>query len=457
MDNAKSILVIHAADVHQHLRHLDQILQALKNEGRMDSSDSLQGEAFTPDSLNDLGIGDGVILLLSAGMEEYMSEIEKSLLELKARIPQCKIIDILVDNIPYEPLFITFPQDLIPIRDRADMDSVWNEIGNILRDMFPGRRKGLPWKMMAKYAIGIVVLVGLLFFLFWGKAPVADFSYRVLDPVKGDVIANAGECYLPCKVFFNDKSRNADRLSWNLKDTVIDGNPEPEHVFLKADTYEMELVAGNGNKSARTVKTLKVKGPPFANFEVVNDGCVAPCDPQFKNTSLNATSFTWTFEGTTLNSSDQENPGTVIFTNEGKFNVRLSATNEDGIKADTVRSVSVIRNNETFAGFTPTKVTSGYPAVQTWKFINNSKNGTAYKWDFGDGSLPVASSEPQHTFNGYGTYVVTLQVIGQEGQDETFAPVNVRPNRFYGLVNTKIYDRKVERDIMKSVPGRVND
>lgn len=456
MDETKSILVIHSADAHQHLGNLEHILRSLETERRIDSYETLASDNFNTNLFDDRASGAGVIVLLTSGLEDRLPDIEKTLLELKTRSPQYKIIDILIDNIPYEPMFITFPQDLKPVRDRVDMDSAWNEIGASLRDMFPAKGKGLPWKLLAKYGAGLAILFGLLFFIFRGNSPVADFSYRVLDPVKGDVIANADECYLPCQVFLNDKSRNAESLSWDLKDTVIRDNTEPEHVFLRAGTYEIALVAANGNRTDRAVKSVRVKGPPFASFEVVNDGCVAPCDPQFKNTSQHANSFSWTFEEATPLSSEQENPGTVTYSAEGKFNVRLSVSNEDGITSDTVRIVSVIRNNETFASFTPTKVTSGYPAVQTWQFINNSKNGTAYKWDFGDGSLPVASSAPQHTFNGYGTYVVTLQVIGPNGQDETFAPVSVRQFGFYDAIDGKIYDAKIERDIMRRVPIRVN-
>jgi gliding motility-associated-like protein len=41
-------------------------------------------------------------------------------------------------------------------------------------------------------------------------------------------------------------------------------------------------------------------------------------------------------------------------------------------------------------------------------FTNNSVNGVDYIWDFGDGSAPVTTTNPTHTYTSAGTYVVML-------------------------------------------------
>ena len=459
MADSISVHVVHAGDAGQHLGHLTKILKDLQSEKRIDSYNTIDHVTVTAETFDSLVADDMVITLLTNGLIGQQAEIEQALISIKLEKPKYKMVEVIIDNIPYHEDFIALPTTLEPIRESEDMDAVWNGIGMALREIFPVRKIIDPppsWKKYIPYMVGIIVFGGLLFWLFQGKQPKADFSYRVLDPIKGDVVSNAEECYIPCKVFLNDRSENASSLKWDLKDTIISDNPEPEHVYLSPGDYDMKLIASNGGKEHLAIKKLMVKGPPFASFEVVNKGCQAPCDPQFKNTSLNATSFTWTFEGATPNSSDKENPGPVMYTANGDFKVTLSATNADGIKSDTTQVVSVIPDNTTFASFTPSKVTNGYGKPQVWKFNNNSKNATSYKWDFGDGSLPVATFEPQHTFKEYGTYVVTLQVVGETGMVQTFAPVSVRSNKFGVLIDHKIYNKTVYDKVMTKkfiVPG----
>ena len=48
-------------------------------------------------------------------------------------------------------------------------------------------------------------------------------------------------------------------------------------------------------------------------------------------------------------------------------------------------------------------------------FSNNSTNGTAFSWDFGDGSAPSTQAAPQHQYSALGIYAVTLTVTAPTG------------------------------------------
>ena len=81
-------------------------------------------------------------------------------------------------------------------------------------------------------------------------------------------------------------------------------------------------------------------------------------------------------------------------------------------------------SNKTAAKFS----ISGYENVTpcTITFINISSNATSYVWDFGDGSSSTQSN-PTHTYNFNGTYVLRLKATGPEGVDSACKLVAIEP------------------------------
>lgn len=71
---------------------------------------------------------------------------------------------------------------------------------------------------------------------------------------------------------------------------------------------------------------------------------------------------------------------------------------------------------------------SGYehPTPCTITFINVSSNSTSYMWDFGDGTTSTASN-PTHTYNLNGTYILRLTATGPEGTSEACKLVSIEP------------------------------
>ena len=455
MANSNAVYVVHATDAEQHLGYLTQILKALKSENRIDNYSTVEHDSVTEETFKSLGEGDMVITMLTKGLIGLQARIEETLIGLTHEQPKYKKVEIIVDNIPYHDDFIALPMSLEPIRDSEDMDGVWKQIGMELMEMLPLRKKkGFNLKPFIPYAIGIAVIA--LGFWVWKsglftKVPTAAFSYNVLDPVKGDVIAEAEECYLPCKVLLNNKSKDAEKIIWELKDTIIEDVDEPVHVYLKPDMYNMTLTASAGKKRSIYSRQLKVKAPPFASFEITNNGCTAPCSIEFKNTSVAVSKYSWSFDGVAANSDIKETPAPRLYNTDGIFNVILVAENEEGIKTDTIRQVEILKDNTPFPEFKTVKIAGGTNPQQKFRFTNLSKNGNTYVWNFGDGTLPktVFNKQPiDHTFKGYNTYAVSLKVIGTGGDSREFVqPVRVR-NKFT-IPGYQIYDAKVLKDVMK--------
>ena len=51
--------------------------------------------------------------------------------------------------------------------------------------------------------------------------------------------------------------------------------------------------------------------------------------------------------------------------------------------------------------------------------MNNSTNGRAYAWDFGDGIGTSIEFAPTYTYEEAGTFTITLVISGDGGQEQT--------------------------------------
>ena len=162
------------------------------------------------------------------------------------------------------------------------------------------------------------------------------------------------------------------------------------------------------------------RDPPVASFTVQNNGCIAPCNVAFTNSSDNASSYSWDF-GDGSAKDNAENP-THLFQNPGTYKVVLTAIAEDPnitISDTTSRTVSILPPtlNQTVASFTVDKTTCETPCTVT--ITNTSINTNSYSWDFGDGNVGnQTASSFTHTYTSEGMFDINLTATGPGGTDE---------------------------------------
>lgn len=131
------VQLIHASDAPQHTGELKSILQRMKSENRISDFSALDVSS-NPGNITFITEDDqGIIVLLTNQIESVRNEIESLLRNITQEKQNIKLIEIIVDNLPYHNNFISFPQDLMPIRSRVDMNLVWNGIEQDLQAMFP--------------------------------------------------------------------------------------------------------------------------------------------------------------------------------------------------------------------------------------------------------------------------------------------------------------------------------
>lgn len=144
--------------------------------------------------------------------------------------------------------------------------------------------------------------------------------------------------------------------------------------------------------------------PPIAAFNSTNTFVCAGTPIDFQNTSVNATSYAWSFPGGSPASSSVVNPQ-VIYPTSGTYTVELIVSGPGGV--DTIQQqVAVQVSQQNVAAFAVNADTLYLPsAILTCS--NGSQNANGYLWNFGDGTSSQ-DVNPWHQYSTSGTYSVEL-------------------------------------------------
>lgn len=111
----------------------------------------------------------------------------------------------------------------------------------------------------------------------------------------------------------------------------------------------------------------------------------------------------------------------ILFSQPGQYQVRLQASNPIASASQT-RLITVVPHPA--AQFTLDDMTPGVGQTVTFISQSGGQQPLQYAWDFGDG-VTSAEANPQHQYNGLGTYQVHLRVWNQYGQSDAYWPVTV--------------------------------
>ena len=168
-------------------------------------------------------------------------------------------------------------------------------------------------------------------------------GFKVLQAAAGDdatINIKEGE-----SVHFMDMSTgNPTTWSWTFEGgTPATSNEQnPVVTYDKAGSYAVTLTVGNGSTTATTTREayVNVSGEaPVANIGLPDGAYLSPWVMMFVPTNVpltfkdastgNPTQWSWTFQGTDVTSSTEQNP-TVTYTQEGSYGIKLEVTNDMG-------------------------------------------------------------------------------------------------------------------------------
>ena len=224
-----------------------------------------------------------------------------------------------------------------------------------------------------------------------GNVPTAAFS----QTITGD------------KAVFANNSTDADSFTWHFGDGETSAIFAPLHPYEMDGIYTVELIAINSCGSDTASNEITIVTEPTAAFATsATTGCV-PFTVQFTDqSSSNATTWEWTFEGGNPSFSNQQNPE-VTFNAAGNYSVTLVVSNAAGSSASVQNNLLQI-NDLPSVGFATTVDGA------TVQFDNTSANATQFFWNFGDGDASTAMN-PSHFYSEDGTFVVTLVATNECG------------------------------------------
>lgn len=224
--------------------------------------------------------------------------------------------------------------------------------------------------------------------------------------------------------FFVDSVRYADSSPWP---TEPDGNgpslafcdPELDNAIAENWTYSVEFAAIN--QDGDTIYATPGSGclmAPDADFEADTTIILVGGEVNFTDlSSYDPTSWSWTFEGGTPETSDQQTPPPIVYNEEGEFTVTLFASNDAGEDTETKEQYIKV-------GYKPAaNFEASDTAIDVGGYVDftdlSENNPDSWDWMF-EGGTPENSTEQNPMgiqYNTMGVYDVKLIATNMFGSD----------------------------------------
>jgi len=262
---------------------------------------------------------------------------------------------------------------------------------------------------------------------------IIDFEYS---------IANSSYT-VPVTLDITNRTTGADFYTWTFagaSPATADTKQPGAITYNQAGTYTIRLEAWNDTQ--RTVKEITVLldsavTVDFTMATQVND--FSPATIAFTNLTRGASSYAWTFEGGTPETSTSADPGPIVFTEPGDHNVTLTVTN--GRESYTVSKVVTVKPAMAAAfEIIPSFEDEDYEAPLKATLSNNTISGLRYTWTATSGAISDNHAEtPDIFFSNPGDYTVTLTVENDKETQTIDRTIHVKPNsNLYTMTDVRL-------------------
>lgn len=191
--------------------------------------------------------------------------------------------------------------------------------------------------------------------------------------------------------------------AWDFGDGFTSTAANPSHTYNTEGTYTIRLIIttnGGCSDTVEYINGLQVGVPPTVNFTAAPLVVCAFQPVTFTDlSSSNVDQWSWNFgDG---NTTSLQNP-VHTYQDTGFFSVALTVSNNGCLRVLT--RPNYIQVLPPVADF---RDSTDCAARRTKYFINTTRGGVTYLWNFGDGNTSTAVS-PVHTYAATGNYTVTL-------------------------------------------------
>nr|WP_294861202.1 N-acetylmuramoyl-L-alanine amidase [uncultured Fluviicola sp.] len=191
--------------------------------------------------------------------------------------------------------------------------------------------------------------------------------------------------------------------------------------LMTGTTYYASVKSENGagvfssvtSSNGQTV--TQPTNPPNASFVLQNTYMCSTDSLLFQNTSIDGTSYLWSFQGGIPSTSTQVNPK-VQFPSSGSYQVQLIAYGPN--TSDTVQQlIDVLVSLPANSQFSVNQDTLYLPGG-ILNCTNSSLNANGYTWNFGDGTQSQ-DENPWHNYANGGTFELQLIAVNDACPDDT--------------------------------------
>lgn len=285
----------------------------------------------------------------------------------------------------------------------------------------------------------------LLFLLF--------FSVSLNAQVKADFGATGNTGCSPVRVNFTDNSLNAISWYWDLGNGNISTVQNPQAIYNTPGKYTVTLivsdVAGKKDTLKKTDFVVAYKIPTAGLSSDKKEIC-AKEQISFKDVSTpgdgTINNWTWDFgDGGTANTSQP----VATYLTPGVYDVTLSVKDNYGCKSES-KNVKLITVNELPEAKIKASLRNSCKVPQAVTFGNAASNTTTItltRWQFGDAKSSTEEA-PSHTYNSYGSFKVTLEVINSKNCVIKVTEDNLisiqKPSPDFTVNNTVCINNKVQ-------------
>ncbi|MCC7232735.1 MAG: PKD domain-containing protein [Bacteroidia bacterium] len=219
-------------------------------------------------------------------------------------------------------------------------------------------------------------------------------------------------CYGDLMEFFNPGSGLDSSYNWNFGDNQSNQLQNPAHFYAFPGTYNVTLTVYSFSGCATTASRLVTVSPiPVANFRVT-PACTGTPYTLTDSSSVSSGSITqWHWNITGMPDPDSVQNPVYLFQDTGTYQVSLTVRSDIGCEKSLTKNIHVYPLPEANFSFNPQ---FGNPPLDV-QFTDYSTGGSAWQWDFGDGSSMETIHEPSHIYQDTGLFSIHQYVTSSYG------------------------------------------
>ena len=231
-------------------------------------------------------------------------------------------------------------------------------------------------------------------------------------------------------VTFTNSSVGAIRYTWVFGDGTSDTTTSPVHVFTTQDTFDVKLIAINGQCADSMIQKIRLIHPLHASFSNNPDILCQDDAVTFLNTSIDTGgTYLWSFGNGATDTS--KNP-VYTYLNTGVYNVQLIVTDFVPCRDTATGIVYVDTMSGIDLALTDTVICQG--TYVTYTGLYSGIGNTGNNWSFGDGNSIVNVNPVVHGYNTTGVFTITVTAIYRACPDTSVShTVTVIPQPYINL------------------------